>query len=236
MTPLLSRLDLSFTHVQHLPQIEVPPPLQKLLLTSTRVDVSDLALMLTRLPLLKKLHLGALGAGAQGSSIPVNSSALTLTDSALMQLTTVLSENCMDIEDISLAQNSKLGSRFGPRGSAVALRDFIKLIGRNCKVRRSVSEAICRTNFPAKRLNLSGTSLRSQELDGLIPELPDPVPSSTNHPILVPSKPPRLESLVLNNTKVDDDAAEALSSCINLESLELSGTGIGSEFLGYASL
>jgi Leucine-rich repeat (LRR) protein len=226
LTPRLSRLDLSFTKVRRLASSGLDnlaiPPLEKLVLTSTPVDIAELLAIISDLPRLKKLHLGGLGA-QQGRNQEV--SALTLTDARLMELTDVLSENCLEIEDINLAQNAKLGSRFGSRTHADALLFFVRQVGRYCKVCLMCSAIRNCSLDTLQKLNLSGTSLRSSDLDGLLPVLLDPMPVMKN-PNHVPSDPPRLEVIVLNNTKVDDEAAEALSACKNLEILELSGTSM----------
>lgn len=60
-------------------------------------------------------------------------------------------------------------------------------------------------------LNLSSIpSLQSSDLSGLLPENANNVSP--------------LQTLLLNNTGVDDDASPFLASCSNLVSLEVSGT------------
>ncbi|KAH7915367.1 RNI-like protein [Hygrophoropsis aurantiaca] len=83
-----------------------------------------------------------------------------------------------------------------------ALSDFFRRVGRRC-----IS------------LNLSGVQyLRSQDLAGLFTDTTQ-------------QSPPKLETLILNNTGVDDEAAPFLSCCSFLTTLELAGTKITDEGL-----
>jgi hypothetical protein len=135
MTPNLTRLDLSFTGVRHLPKLGPDfsvPPLEKLSLTSTMMSMNDVLLIVEHLPCLRILSLGALG-GSQGTSASIsNSSAMTMNETMLRELTSVLDENCKGLENISLVGNTKLG--MGVRKNS-AIQDFIARVGRRCKVR-----------------------------------------------------------------------------------------------------
>ncbi|EPQ60876.1 RNI-like protein [Gloeophyllum trabeum ATCC 11539] len=198
--PNLRRLDVSFTLIRRPSQLtgDAAPPLEKLSLTSTRVANSDVVTIVSRLPQLKVLALGALG-GGQGSSVALaNSSAMTLTDDTLRSLTSIL-EDYKNIEDVNLVGNTKLGL-----GGKVdrALAGFVRRVGRRCK-----------------RLNLANiTSLRSSDLSDLVPWEEGEEPSP-------------LETLILNNTNIDDDAAMYIRSCSSLTILELQGTKFTSEGL-----
>ncbi|KAJ7169603.1 RNI-like protein [Mycena filopes] len=144
MCPALRRLDISFTSVRR-PLLSLGgdqslPPLEKLSLTSTPTSNADLMALLPRLPGLKTLAMGALGASPR--SIAAIDSNMTLTDSALLTVVPLLASH--KLESVSLVGNAKLG---------VALGVFMAEIGRNCKW-----------------LNLSGLpSLRSAHLAGLVP-------------------------------------------------------------------
>lgn len=129
--PNLIRLDLSFTHV-HRPLLVVltEARIEKLSLTSTAISSVDIVALVSSLPHIKYLALGALG-GRQGSSVAIgNTSAMTMTDQTLESLTDVL-KDFGQLEKISLVGNTKLGATF--RGSG-ALGYFIQCVGRKCKV------------------------------------------------------------------------------------------------------
>ncbi|CAL1695972.1 unnamed protein product [Somion occarium] len=193
--PNVERLDVSFTYVRHPPLLLNNKSLQKLSITSTRISPAHLLTITSDLPNLKSLSVGALG-GGQGSSAAIsNTSAMTLTDQTLRDLTDRL-EECHQLEHVSLVGNTKLGS-LGRKDSAIA--DFIRRVGRRCT-----------------RLNMAGIpSLRSSDLEGLPPDLAG-------------EDSPRLKTLILNNTSIDDTAAPYLSSCTCLETLELAGTKVTS--------
>ncbi|KAG6333607.1 hypothetical protein ID866_5478, partial [Astraeus odoratus] len=152
--PNLKRLDLSFTNVRRPPPtMNAAPPLEKLSLTSTNIQIPDVVALITALPGLRILSLGAIG-GGQGSSVSMgNSSALNMTDEALVHLTDAL-QGLGNLEKVSLVGNSKLG--LTSRGDG-ALADFLRKVGRKCK-----------------SLNLSGLQhLRSRDLFGFLAEAGD---------------------------------------------------------------
>lgn len=132
--PNVERLDVSFTYVRHPPLLLNNKSLQKLSITSTRISPAHLLTITSDLPNLKSLSVGALG-GGQGSSAAIsNTSAMTLTDQTLRDLTDRL-EECHQLEHVSLVGNTKLGS-LGRKDSAIA--DFIRRVGRRCTVRLSL--------------------------------------------------------------------------------------------------
>lgn len=139
--PRLERLDLSFTSLQHIPILNPTPPLQKLSLTSTFLTASDLITLISRLPNLKVLNIGALGIRPGGTASVMNTTAMTLTDDALRQLTDVLL-GCPEIESVNLVQNAKLGST---KRQDSALAYFVRHVGRRCKVSRLYVLAPCFT-------------------------------------------------------------------------------------------
>ncbi|KAK7694576.1 hypothetical protein QCA50_001762 [Cerrena zonata] len=191
--PNIRRLNLSFTHLRHPPLLLGIKTLEKLSVTSTSITSTDLLAVLSDIPNLKSLSIGALG-GGQGSSVAIsNSSAMTLTDHALRKLTDTLAPY-KQLENVSLVGNTKLGIISG-RNSALA--EFIRRVGRRCT-----------------RLNLAAiSSLRSSDLEGLLADTPEEGTS-------------RLKTLVLNNTSIDDSACPFISSCRELETLELASTKV----------
>jgi hypothetical protein len=104
--------------------------IEKLSLTSTVISSVDVVALISSLPHIKSLALGALG-GGQGSSVAIgNTSAMTMTDQTLESLTGVL-KDFGQLEKISLVGNTKLGATSRRSG---ALEYFIKCVGRECKV------------------------------------------------------------------------------------------------------
>ncbi|KAG9316104.1 hypothetical protein JVU11DRAFT_3778 [Chiua virens] len=152
--PNLTRLDVSFTRFHRLPPTPVnfAPALEKLSLTSAALSSMDIVSLISALPNLHTLYLGALGTG-QGSSASINNiSAMTMTDDTLTSLIDVM-QHFQHLEKFSLVGNTKLGltSRHDEQG---ALADLIRRVGRKCK-----------------HLNLSSIPyLRSSDLCGLISE------------------------------------------------------------------
>jgi hypothetical protein len=123
------RLDLSFTSIRHRPfsPLYPVPPLEKLSLTSTNISSNELLDMISLLPRLKTLAIGALGIHKGSIS---NSSAMTMTDATLRRLTDIL-EPFEDLESVSLLGNTKLGST---SKADSALLYFVTCIGRKCRV------------------------------------------------------------------------------------------------------
>lgn len=132
LCPNLRRVDLSFTLVRHPSLLLEGKPLEKLSLTSTKVAGNDLLATVCRLPNLVTLSIGALG-GGQGSTASIgNTSAMTMGDKTLRELTDIL-EPFSKLERIDLVANTKLGL-FG-HGIDSAVGDFVRRVGRKCKVR-----------------------------------------------------------------------------------------------------
>lgn len=129
---MLERIDLSFTLLRRLPENLNILPLEKLSLTSTFVPNKDLVALISGLPRLRILNIGALGVKAGTSSSITTSTAMTLTDDALRQLTDAL-KNCPLLENVNLVQNSKLGQT---KRSDSAIAYFIRCAGRRCQVDR----------------------------------------------------------------------------------------------------
>ena len=132
--PNLTCLDVSFTRLHRLPPSTATPThaLEKLSLTSTALSSTDIVSLISTLPNLRTLYLGALGSG-QGSSASIsNISVMTMTDDTLTFLTDIMA-NFEHLEKFSLVGNTKLGltSRHDEHG---ALADAIRRVGRKCKV------------------------------------------------------------------------------------------------------
>jgi hypothetical protein len=222
LCPALRRLDISFTAVRH--PLVGPydlPALEKLSLTSTHTSNADLLALLPRLPGLTTLALGALGASPR--SIAAIDSSMTLTDPALLKVVPLL-QACDKLESLSLVGNIKLGAALAP---------FVAAVGRKCKVRvlflflsfaflsfPPISPVSCSSSAP-QWLNLSGLpALRSTHLAGLSPAAPG-------------DQSPRLETLILNHTGIDDAAAPFLAACPELAWLEVAETKMTSECAGF---
>jgi hypothetical protein len=118
LMPHLTSLDISFTNIRHRPLCASPPPIEKLVLTSTAISITDLMAVVASLPGLKTLAIGAMG-----GTTP------SLGSSKFLELTEVL-ETLQHLEDISLVNNSHLG--YAPKRRAIAT--FIQKVGRRCKV------------------------------------------------------------------------------------------------------
>lgn len=136
--PNLTRLDVSFTRLHRLlPSTVIPSStLEKLSLTSTALSSADIVSLISALPNIRTLYLGALGSGRGSSTSIGNISAMTMTDDTLTSLTDVM-ENYEHLEKFSLVGNTKLGltSRHDKHG---ALTDVIRRVGRKCKARPTV--------------------------------------------------------------------------------------------------
>ncbi|KAL4250557.1 Leucine-rich repeat domain superfamily protein [Abortiporus biennis] len=219
--PNIQKLDLSFTPIHHPPLLLTPHPnLEKLSLTSTQISSADIISILTGLPNLKSLSAGAIG-GGQGSSVAIsNTSAMTLTDQTLREITDILVEY-NQLESVSLVGNTKLGS-VGRIDRA--FEDFVKRVGRKCK-----------------HLNLAGiSSLKSSDLSGLLIDDIELEPSKLQELVLnntgvndevAPyiSACPNLQTLELGSTKISEEGLfTIIDSCSQLSRLNLTSCrGVG---------
>lgn len=88
--------------------------------------------VLSRLPDLETLHLGAMGEYVPSTSkgAGVGSGAGTITDDILWKVTDAL-EQCPNLRSLHLMGNLKIGYGGGTRRAA---KDFIKRVGRRCEV------------------------------------------------------------------------------------------------------
>lgn len=208
LTPNLQTLDMSFVPTRQIPSFRTPyPPLQKLSLTSTPVTAQDLLKVLPSFaPTLRVLNIGALGASAKnarGHTLGgVGDAGKTLSDNVLRTMTSILMDS-PDLEAISLAGNTLLGMSSSKSNSALDF--FIRNVGRRLK-----------------SLNLGGlTNLRSSDFQGLVYDetMGDVVGGSET----------KLETLVLVNcTKLDDEAGVYIAGCKNLQVLDLENTKLSS--------
>lgn len=124
---------MGFTGLRHAHILEEFPTqaLEKLVIASTQVPGPELVAALRSLPTLKVLHLDAMG-GGQGTAARVsNSTAMTLSDPLLEDITDAL-DGALHLEVVSLIGNTKLGLT-----RRQGLFDFIFRVGRRCKVRIS---------------------------------------------------------------------------------------------------
>ncbi|KAG9018224.1 hypothetical protein FRB90_011859 [Tulasnella sp. 427] len=201
---LVSVIDSALTNL-----LSLTPKLERLDISSTQVrSISCLSLV----PNLRKLSISSCPINltrAELRKIPVlehlevlNIGAIgvnnspTLMDEGLYALTDLL-EPLERLQSVSLVGNSKLGLT-SKKGKG-ALADFV-----------------CRM------LNLGGVpNLASQDLRGLLTGPEDDQSSDVNP---TPSPAPRLESLTLSNTSVDNEAAVYISTCPSLEALALENT------------
>ncbi|KAG9128003.1 hypothetical protein FRC07_006363 [Ceratobasidium sp. 392] len=204
LCPNLTTLDMSFTPIKHVSAdlgTKYPAPkLTKLNLTSTSIPGNELVQVLNHLPMLEKLHLGALG-----ESVPITSKGVgmgtgagTITDALLWDITDALAR-CENLKHVHLVGNMKIGATTGANRAAL---DFLRRVGRKCEV-----------------LNFENVpSLRSADLEGLLPNSLDDLPSP-------------IRSLNLARTNVNDEAAIYIAACNQLEVLNVSGTRIGRDGL-----
>ncbi|KAG6850816.1 hypothetical protein H0H93_008119 [Arthromyces matolae] len=197
--PSLQRLDVSFTLIRHLPTLSRSPSLEKLSLTSTAISPNDLIDIVSHLPQLRSLSIGAMGVNRGSRASITNTSAMTMSDDTLMSLTSAL-EKSSRIENINLVGNAKLGLS-AKRSSAIST--FIKKVGR-------------RFNIQHQKLNLAGIhALRSSDLVGLLATDEDTVSL--------------LEVLILSNTAIEDEAAIYIAACHALKTLSVAGTKMTGE-------
>lgn len=111
---------------------------------------------------------------------------------------------------------SQLGRHEQPMGR------FIEVIGRRCIVRPLIRTSSFGTRadvYPSPQtLDLTcGININSYHLDGLLPPLNGDA-----------FQPPRIQHLVLDKTKITDEAAPAISECKDLRALHLAKTKISS--------
>ncbi|TBU65000.1 hypothetical protein BD310DRAFT_296609 [Dichomitus squalens] len=212
--PNLRRLDLSFTPIKH-PVLPSGKLLEKLVLTSTNVSGNELVSLVTGLPGLKVLSLGAMGGNEFTTATISQESGTTITDDILRAITDAL-EDCHALERVSLVWNTRIGFNAGP-GPRAALAQFIRRVGRRCT-----------------HLNLSGIlHLRPSHLEGLAPDGPEEGPprleylNLNNTPVddnAIPylSACTNLKTLELAGTRVTKvGLLHLLDACKDLEKLDL---------------
>ncbi|TNY18825.1 hypothetical protein DMC30DRAFT_342156, partial [Rhodotorula diobovata] len=132
-------------------------------------------------------------------SIPSTSTkAPGLTDAVLTRLMPYL-ETLDGLESVSLFQNWDLGKAYQP------LSRFIEVVGRRC-------------------LHLDLTlPVQSHHLETLLPPLEGDDPDAA-----AAYEPPRLRSLVLDSSRIADEAAGSIAACTELRALHVAETRISS--------
>ncbi|GAA5948315.1 hypothetical protein JCM3775_004766 [Rhodotorula graminis] len=137
-------------------------------------------------------------------SIPKTSSKVPgLNDAVLSRLLPHL-EALDGLESVSFFQCWDLGKALQP------LSRFIEVVGRRC-------------------LHLDLTlPVQSHHLEGLLPPLDSDEPADGD---AMPYEPPRLRTLVLNSSRITDDAAGSIAACRELRALHVAETRISTKFL-----
>ncbi|KAK0246050.1 RNI-like protein [Armillaria nabsnona] len=193
-----------------------------------RLDVSFTgirkpSLWVDQAPHLEKLCLTstAISSGELCSTIRNLSKLKTLAIGALgvgtSPSTTINNTSSMTLNDQDLILVSDLLAEHG------GLESLSLVSNTKLSLTRRESSALChmisRVGRKCKYLNLSSiSSLRSSDLAGLMPTFEDDEPSA-------------LQTLMLNNTGVDDEVAPFISCCPELATLELAGTKITNDGL-----
>lgn len=211
LCPNLQSLDVSFTLLKRTDSLLSPShvlPLQKLSLTSTSIIAYDLAQILPLYPHLQILLLGALGISRGSQASIRNTSAMTMDDAGLRAVTNALADFAY-LDHVNLVGNAKLGATTKLNS---ALLDFVSRVGRKCRVSNSRVSVDVHSLPLLQRLNLASIpSLRSADLAGL---LTDDINDGGSP----------LETLILNNTGVDDEAGIYITVCKRLRTLAIAGT------------
>jgi hypothetical protein len=210
LCPNLQSLDVSFTLLKRTDSLLSPShvlPLRKLSLTSTSIIPHDLAQILPLYPQLQILLLGALGSSRGSQASIRNTSAMTMDEAGLRAVTNALA-NFAHLDHVNLVGNAKLGVT---NKLDSALLDFVSRVGRKCRVSSRVSVDV-HSVILLQRLNLASIPcLRSADLAGLLTDEINDGGST-------------LETLILNNTGVDDEAGIYISICKRLKMLAIAGT------------
>ncbi|KAF8078433.1 RNI-like protein [Lyophyllum atratum] len=201
LCPALRRLDLSFTLVRHPPRLLANFHIPPLQKLSLTSTAVSSDDLVTIVSFLPELT--TLAVGALGASRGTR--AFIGNTSAMTMNDDALRALTRVLEQSQRIENISLvgNTKLGSSSSGVdgALSDFITNVGRRCK-----------------KLNLASIpSLRSHDLVGLLP---------TEANSISP-----LETLILNNTGIDDEAGLYLAACSSLTTLAVAGTKMTSEGL-----
>ncbi|KAK0198662.1 RNI-like protein [Armillaria mellea] len=205
----LSGVDETFRHVN----------LRNLKLRQTAVSDHSMMTLTTICPNLRRLDVSF--TGIRKPSLWVDQSPhlekLCLTSTAISS-----GELCNTIRNLSKLKTLVIGALGCWNNDLLAehggLESLSLVSNTKLSLTRRESSALChmisRVGRKCKYLNLSSIpSLRSSDLTGLMPTFEDDEPSA-------------LQTLMLNNTGVDDDVAPFISCCPELATLELAGTKI----------
>ncbi|KAG8906745.1 hypothetical protein FRB99_006236 [Tulasnella sp. 403] len=203
--------------------------LQTLKLRLTDVNESAVNNILIHTPLLRSLdvsftkvrHLSFLGAAClvpELRKLSLTSTPLQITRwdmlSSLPHLQTLNMGAVGEVGSLTSASLRTLSDALVQLGSleTVNLVGNSRLASPGEQFSEAISDFIGRIGRNCKRLNIGGISnLRSLHLHDLVDD---------------DLSLPRIESLVLSNTLVDDEAADYISACRNLEILELENTRV----------
>ncbi|KAF7306652.1 hypothetical protein MIND_00456700 [Mycena indigotica] len=192
------------------------PALRRLDISFTAVRHPFQGTSIGTLPFLEKLYLTS-------TSIP-NPELLSLLPQ-LNSLTSLAlgalgaSPRSISAIDSSMTLTDSVLLQFIPHLQSLKMLTNLSLVG-NTKLSSSLGPLIAAVGRNCKWLNLSSIpGLRSQHLAPLVPD--DELAEA----------PSRLETLLLNNTGIDDDAAPFLASCASLRWLEVAETKMTSDGL-----
>ncbi|KIL70648.1 hypothetical protein M378DRAFT_476159 [Amanita muscaria Koide BX008] len=196
LCPNLQRLDASFTSLTRAASLLSPDHIQPLEKLSLTSTSISPLELAQILPLFPQLRVLYLGA----LGISRGSQASILNTSAMTMDGAGLKAitNAL-VNSVHLEQVNLVGnSKLGTTTrSDSALADFLGRVGRKCKM-----------------LNMAGIpNLRSTDLAGLLPES-------------VRDDSPAIETFILNNTGIDDEAGVYISACDHLQTLAVAGTRI----------
>lgn len=134
--PEIRRLDVSFTNIRRPSLLLRHKILEKLSLTSTAIASSDLLAIVSDLPELRALSIGALGSSGARSNVSVTT--MVMREETLSVLTQIL-EHYPNLESVNLVGNSKLCTF-----SSTTMSAFIQRVGKNCKVSSAeISNLLC---------------------------------------------------------------------------------------------
>lgn len=212
---------LSFTELTHVDLIRqallVSPAtfsLRKLILSGLLVGYGDLASLFeafASLPVDQRRQIATIRIASMGlgrHSVVTSTGRGTprtlqdgLDPKSFGRLTTALA--ALDgLRKLSLAGNPLTA----PSRDESAIADFIRRVGRRCVW-----------------LDLSKAAIRRRDLEPLFPSF-DPADAASDVTDLPPSETSRLETLVLDETRVGDEHCAAIASCAHLEALHLASS------------
>ncbi|KAI5480389.1 hypothetical protein MNV49_000964 [Pseudohyphozyma bogoriensis] len=207
----LTRLDISFTQVKTLDivssALHATPEWRLEKLNASGLPLTQATLVgffepLSRRPEVERSRFAKLRLGSMKN---VSVKCPGLTDAVFAKVVPLL-EKLSGLRSVGLFQNWDLGKQSEP------MSRFMKVVGRRCTF-----------------LDLT-LHLQSYHLEGLLPDLEPPLEDFEEESALYDG-PPRIQTLVLDSSKITDEAALAIGQCKDLRSLHISETKITTEFL-----